>query len=142
MRFTNCKCGSTNFEITRNGKMECVECGNWFNQFSAQHHKVMKPNGKHFFWVILTPHFIERFEENFMDKDIEIESLVADSLAIEKAATMKRTQGTRWNDKHIYWRYFFNPKRKRLEMEFISLTNTNYFTTKYHKDVEFVKVVF
>jgi len=142
MRFTNCKCGSTNFEITRNGKMECVECGNWFNPFSAQHHKVMKPNGKHYFWVVLTPHFIERFEENFMDKDIEIESLVADSLAIEKAATMKRTQGTKWNDKHIYWRYFFNPKRKRLEMEFISLTNTNYFTTRFHKDVEFVKVGF
>ena len=142
MRFTSCKCGSTEFEMTRNGKMECVKCGNWFSPFSSQEYKVMKPNGKHYFYVVFTPHFIDRFESNFAHKNITMDDLVKDALAIEKAATMKRTQGTKWNNKHIYWRYFFNPKRKRLEMEFLSLTDTKYLTTKYHKKVEFVKVVY
>jgi hypothetical protein len=120
--------------------MECVDCGKWFNPFSAVHTKIMKPNGKHYFWVIATPHFLERLEERL--PEIEDDAYLKAAERIEKVATMKKTQGTKWNGLHIYWRYFFNPKRKRLELEFISLTPPKYFTTKYHKNVEFITVDF
>ena len=140
MRFTKCKCGNDNFEMTRNGKMECTKCGKWFNPFSSIHHKVIKENGKHYFWVIVTPHFLERMEQKL--PVVELEELYSDCLKIEKQATMKKTQGTKWKGFHIYWKYKFNPKRKRLEMELISLTDQKYFTTKFHRDVEFVEVEF
>jgi len=138
MRWNTCKCGSNKFNLNRKGKLECQKCGNWVNPFSAEHHKVMKENGKHYFWVIATPHFLERMAERMPDLD-EKDYLEA-CLHIEKKAVMKRTQGTKWNGQHIYWRYFFNNKRKRLEMELISLTSPKYFTTKYHKKVDFVEV--
>ena len=138
MRWNTCKCGCNKFNITRNHKMECQECGKWVNLFSAEHHKVMKPNGKHYFWVVATPHFLERMAERM--PEVEDKDLLEAAMHIEKKATMKRTQGTKWNGQHIYWRYFFNGKRKRLELELISLTSTRYKTTKFHKKVDFVEV--
>jgi len=140
MRFENCKCGNGNFEVNRKGKMECIQCGRWFNPFSSIHSKVIKENGRHYFWVIATPHFLERLEERL--PDIDTQDYLDACLKIEKQATMKKTQGTKWNGYHIYWHYKFNPRRKRLEMELISLTDPRFFQTRYHKKVEFVKVNF
>ena len=94
MRFNECKCGSTNFEITRNGKMECVKCGKWFSPFSAEHNKVIKANGKHYFWVIATPHFLDRFETKLPNLDTE--DYLDACLKIEKKATMLPSSSARY----------------------------------------------
>ena len=151
MIFNDCKCGNKNFEIERNGKLKCTACGAWFNPFSAIHHKVIKEDGFHYFWAIVTPHFIERLEERLPEK--EVEDVLAVAANIEKVAKRKRFQCTRWNDRHIIWKYKYNERRRRLELEFISLVplgnkeyngniNIRLPNGYYVKDVEYVEVDF
>ena len=139
MRYTKCKCGCENFEI-KFGKIECKNCGKWANPFSAIYRKLVKPNGRHYFWVVLTPHFIERLEERL--PEVDIEDFIQECYAIEKACTIDKSQGTKYNGKHIYWKFKFNHRRKRLELEMISLTPDHIFQCKYHPKVEFVEVNF
>ena len=143
MRFSDCRCGSNNFELMRSGKMQCQNCGKHFNPFSAIHEKVIKEDGFHFFWAIFTPHFIERLEERV--PDAEVEDVLKIAANIEKVAKRKRFQCTRWRDKHIIWKYKFNERRKRLELEFISIVPLGKFNVRLHtgyfvKDVEYVEV--
>jgi hypothetical protein len=149
MRFNDCKCGNKNFEIERNGKLRCTSCNAWFNPFSAEHFKVIKEDGFHYFWAIFTPHFIERLEERL--PGTETEDVLAIAAAIEKKAKRKKFQCTRWKDKHIIWMYKFNERRKRLELEFISIVplgkkeykgkiNVRLHTGYYVKDVEYVEI--
>ena len=101
---------------------------------------MFKPNGRHYFWVVLTPHFIERMEERL--PDVEVEDFIKECHAIEKACTIDKAQGTKYKGKHIYWKFRFNHMRKRLELELISLTPDHIFQCKYHPKVEFVEVKF
>jgi hypothetical protein len=126
-----------------NGKMACTACGKNFNPFSAIHEKVIKEDGFHFFWAIFTPHFIERLEERV--PDAEVEDVLEIAGAIEKVAKRKKFQCTRWRGKHIIWKYKFNERRKRLELEFISIVPLGKFNVRLHtgyyvKDVEYVEV--
>jgi len=145
MRFSDCKCGCSDFFLTRKGKMECQDCGKWVNPFSAEHHKVIKEDGFHYFWAILTPHFIERLEDRV--PDVDTKEVVNIAKHIEKAAKRNKFQCTRWKDKHIIWKYRFNERKKRLELEFISIVPLGKFNFKMHtgyyvKDVEYVEVNF
>jgi hypothetical protein len=114
--------------------------------YSSEEHKVMKPNGKHFFWVVLTPKFIERMER-YYPKMLDDELL--DSCAkIEKfyngvwPKVRVPTQGTKWNNHHLYWRYKFNPQKKRVELIMFDITKTDRLQSKKNEEVEFVKVNF
>jgi hypothetical protein len=143
MRFNDCRCGNDKFEMKGNGKMACTACGKNFNPFSAIHEKVIKEDGFHFFWAIFTPHFIERLEERV--PDAEVEDVLEIAGAIEKVAKRKKFQCTRWRGKHIIWKYKFNERRKRLELEFISIVPLGKFNVRLHtgyyvKDVEYVEV--
>jgi len=140
MKFNKCKCGCNNFKMTMAGKMECEECGKTFNPFSSMHYKCDLPDGKKKFWVIMTPHFIERWDEHFPNKSDE--DLVEDCMKIQKLATKNKVQACVYGNRHIYWKMFWNKYRKRVELTMLSITRRNRMSTKFHKDVEFVKVVF
>ena len=139
MKFDKCLCGNGNFEITRDGKIECLSCGKYLNPFSAVHYE-MALGDKKKYWVILTPHFIERFDEHF--SKLSDEDLLEHCIKIQKASKINKVQATKYFGKHIYWKYFFNKYRKRYELTMISITRKNTLTTKFHKDVEFVTVNF
>lgn len=142
MKFTECICGESDFKMNRQGKMECLSCGKICNPFSAIHYKVNEPlsSSKVRFWVIMTPHFLERIDEHF--PDLEDEDIVTHCSAIEKAATKNRVQATKFRGRHIYWKLFYNKYRRRMELTLISLTGKNKFRTKFHKNVEFITVNF
>tara|TARA_R110002020_G_scaffold180072_3_gene374012 strand:- start:4516 stop:4980 length:465 start_codon:yes stop_codon:yes gene_type:complete len=152
MRYNDCKCGNDNFELERNGKLRCIKCNAWFNPFSAEHHKVIKEDGFHYFWAIFTPHFVERLDERL--PGIDTEELLPVALAIEKKAKRKKFQCTRWKNKHLIWKYKYNERRRRLELEFVSVVplgkneygkdkiNVRLHTGYYVKDVEYVEVNF
>ena len=65
MRYTNCKCGNGNFEITRNSKITCTKCGQWQMPWSRLEFKVMKPNGRNWFFLVIPPHFIQALDDKF-----------------------------------------------------------------------------
>lgn len=134
-----CKCGNEKFNLNF-GKLECGKCGKWLNPFSTEEHKIMKPNGRHYFWGIFTPTFLERLEKNY--PDTLAEELLNDCLKIEKASTQSKIQCCKWRNSHIYWKYYFNHQLKRLELKLISLTSQKQFTTKYYKNVEVIEVNF
>lgn len=139
MKFNlDCKCGGTNFELLRNGKLECQDCKQWLNPFSTEYHKVMKADGFHYFWVKMSPFFVERWER-FLPKVSE-EQLLTDCLAFEKKAVQNRVQATKYHGKNIFWKMRFNRKQRRLELELLALNPPSILTTKYHKKVEFVSV--
>jgi len=145
MKFSDCKCGSNKFNLNMKGKLICQACGAEFKPFGAEHHKVIKPDGFHFFWAVFTPHFIERLMERVPDADIEDVLKVA--AHIERKAKRNKFQCTRWRNKHIIWKYRYNERRKRLELEFVSIVPMNKFTAVldngfYIKDVQFVEIDF
>jgi|TARA_R110000824_G_scaffold35901_13_gene111999 hypothetical protein len=145
MRFIDCICGGTKYELLRNGKLECQHCGKWVNPFSGEHHKVIKDDGFHFFWSILTPHFIERMEHRVPEADTD--DIVKASFHIEKVAKRNKFQCTKWNNHHLIWKYRFNERKKRLEMEFISVVPLGKFSTRLPngyviKNMEYVEVDF
>ena len=156
MRYTNCKCGNGNFEITRNSKITCTKCGQWQMPWSRLEFKVMKPNGRNWFFLVIPPHFIQALDDKF-NGEIDPEDLVGlIANQIHKVCENERNkvQAAKWNplnqtDKkgnpagvHLYWKHRWNHKQKRLELELLTLTKQDRFTTKYNKDVEFVTVEF
>ena len=79
--------------------------------------------------------------------EAETDDIVKASLQIEKVAKRNKFQCTNWKDHHLIWKYRFNERKKRLEMEFISVVPLGKFTTRLHngyviKDMEYVEVEF
>ena len=105
-----------------------------FNACQFEGLKELKPN---FF-----PEIKEATTTNERLPEVDVEEFIKDCYAIEKACTIDKSQGTKYNGKHIYWRFKFNHKRKRLELELISITPDHIFQCKYHPKVEFVEVEF
>jgi len=143
MKFSDCKCGCNKFNLNMKGKMICQACGAEFKPFEAEMHKVIKDDGFHYFWAVFTPHFMERLSERI--PDAEVEDVLKIASAIEKKAKRKKFQCTRWQDRHIIWKYRYNEKRKRLELEFISVIPVNKFTTRldngyFVKDIQYVEI--
>ena len=141
-----CKCGNENFFLEW-GNLICSKCkARKFITYSSEEHKVMKPNGKHFFWVVLTPKFMERMERYF--PDVMEEELLQACSDIEKfykgewPKVRVTTNGARWKDYNIYWKYKFNPQKKRVELIMFSITELDRLTSKRNEKVEFVKVSF
>jgi|TARA_R100000084_G_C4650225_1_gene149198 hypothetical protein len=119
MRFIDCTCGSMDFDLDIRRGMVCKHCGRDFNPFSGEHIKIMKDDNFHYFWLIITPHFQERFEDRV--SHLEIEELVEATKEIEKVTKKKKYCFTIWNDYKVHWIYKYNYKKKRLEMEFITI---------------------
>jgi len=141
-----CKCGNDNF-LLEWGNLICSECrARKFITYSSEEHKVMKPNGKHFFWVILTPKFMERMERYF--PNVLDEELLQACSDIEKfyggvwPKVRVVTHGTRWNDYNIYWKFKYNPGKKRVELIMFNVTKLDRLFDKKLEDAEFVKVIF
>jgi len=156
MRYTKCKCGNDNFEMTRNARIECTKCGQWQMPWSRLEFKVMKPNGRNWFYLILPPYFIQALDDKFdgkIDED-DLVTLVANQIHKVCENERNKVQAAKWNPLnqinkdgkeggvHIYWKHRWNFKQKRLELELITLTNQDRFTTKFNKNVEFVTVNF
>jgi hypothetical protein len=119
-------------------KLECQKCGSWVNPFGSQEHKVMKPNGKHWFWVIIPTHFLNKWDK-FLPK-IEEEDLLKDTLVLEKQSEQKKVYCAKYHGSNIFWRLRFNYVKKRIELELLDLTSQKQITTRYHKNVEVIKV--
>jgi len=107
------------FDLTVASKMVCKNCGKDFNPFQAEHIKVMKEDNFHYFWAIITPHFIERLEDRVPDK--EIDDVIKIAKEIEKVSKKKKYYFTHWAGHKLFWIYKYNYKKKRLEMEFITV---------------------
>ena len=141
-----CKCGNENF-ILEWGNLICSECNaRKYITYSSEEHKVMKANSKQFFWVVMTPKFMERMELYYPDmKDDEI---LKDCSKIEKfyngvwPKVRVPTQGEKWRNHHIYWKFKFNPHKKRKEVILFDITTQDILFSKRKEKVEFVTVNF
>jgi len=120
MRFIDCTCGCRDFDLTAKGNMVCKNCGKDFNPFEAEHVKVVKEDGFHFFWAIITPHFSERLERRVPGKTTD--DIIEAAKEIEKISKKKKYYFTHWEGHKLFWIYKYNYKKKRLEMEFITVT--------------------
>lgn len=141
-----CKCGNDNF-LLEWGNLICSACNaRKYVNYSSEEHKVMKPNGKHFFWVILTPKFMERMEMYY--PEVTDKELLNACSKIEKfyngvwPKVRVPAHGAKWKNHHIYWRYKFNPQKKRVELIMFDITKTDRLQSKKNVEVEFVKVIF
>ena len=119
MRFIDCTCGSMDFELTAKKKMVCKNCGRNFNPFTSEHIKVMKEDKFHYFWAIITPHVVERLESRLLDANVE--DVITIAKEIEKVSKKKKYYFTHWAGHKLFWIYKYNYKKKRLEMEFITV---------------------
>jgi len=141
-----CKCGNDNFYVEW-GNLNCSACGaRKYITYSSEEYKVTKPNSKQFFWVVMTPKFMERMEKYF--PNMSNEQILKDCSSIEKfyngtwPKVRVPTQGAKWNDHHIYWKFKFNPQKKRKEIILFNITTQDIFQSKRKEQVEFVTVNF
>ena len=131
-----CKCGCNDFILSRKMKLICQKCDRIWNPFSIEYHKVMEPDGFHYFWVKLTPQFIDRLETSLPDLDME--QVLKDTITLKKDSKQNRTYACKYHGKHIFWKLKFNHKLKRLELELIMLTPPSVLELRYEKKVEII----
>tara|TARA_B100001173_G_C15718487_1_gene433333 strand:+ start:29 stop:460 length:432 start_codon:yes stop_codon:yes gene_type:complete len=140
-----CKCGNERF-LLEWGKLKCAECGaRQYIRYSAEEHKIMK-NEKHYFWAVLTPKFIEAMDRHFPDNTDEM--IISICKDIEKSYKGKwpkvhcKTTASKFRGKHIYWRYKFNPHKRRAEVVMSNVTNSDRIQDRRKEDVKFITVDF
>ena len=132
-----CKCGNTEMKIDF-GRMICSKCDAEVKMYSVNEQKVMKENNKHYYWLIQTPTFVEKldtFYANFTEED-----LIEVSRKIEKVSAKNKTQATKFKNSYIYWKYFYNPSFKRMELKFITLSTLKRLFLRNVKDIELIEV--
>lgn len=141
-----CKCGNDKFNLEW-GNLICSNCNTRkYITYSSEEHKVTKPNSKQFFWVVLTPKFMERMEKYY--PNVSDDELLKDCSKIEKfyngvwPKVRVPTQGAKWKNHHIYWKFKFNPHKKRKEVILFDITTKDILFSKRKEKVEFVTVNF
>ncbi len=135
-----CKCGNNNFELMMNAKLQCTNCGKYWNPFSAQEHKVMEKDGFHYFWVVMRSHFLDRWDLQL--PDLEEEELLKDCIALKNVSKQNKAYFTPYHGGHLFWKFKFNNKKRRLELELITVTSTKVTELKYEKNPKKMDIKF